>query len=125
MPDGQASLIGAESIIKSLVASGPWGVLCAILLASLIACFLAWRAAEKDLKAEIRKVSDALHLSTEAMREGNAGRAAIVEAMRESHRLSNEVLGRIERQNSVLDSIDRTVEIAYRSAALDPRRGGA
>lgn len=121
MPDG-SSLIGAESIIKSLANSGPWGILCAVLLMALIACFMAWRTCEKELRSEIRKGSDALHQSSEAMRDSNTGRGAMIEAMGESHRMNKEVLGKLERQSALLDSIDRTLAIQAATEGKVSRR---
>jgi hypothetical protein len=100
-----------EGILTSLLASGPWGVLCAILMTACVVLFGTWRSSEAELKAEIRRGVEALHTSTTAIREANASRESLLSAFEENHRLSKEILGRIERLISLIDKMDRTIEI--------------
>ncbi len=94
-------------IIKTLAASGAWGILSAILLLGIVALFAAWRSSEKELKAEIRRATEALHSSTEAIKDANSGRQSLAVAFEKSHEMGKETLGRIERSNALADEIHR------------------
>lgn len=110
-----------EAILTSLIASGPWGILCAIQLLAVTALFAAWRATERELKVEIRRGSDALHTSTDAIRASNEGRTVMARAADETHRLIKEVIGRQERQNALLNDIDVRTQIQDK---IESRRSG-
>lgn len=94
-------------IIKTLAASGAWGILSALLLMALLAVFGMWRMSERELKAEIRRATEALHSSTAAIEDANSGRTSLTAAFERSHEMGKETLGRLERWNALADETYR------------------
>lgn len=111
MPDWPTAILAQVTdlglIIKTLATSGAWGILSAILLLGLIAIFGMWRMSERELKAEIRRATEALHLSTAAIEDFTSGRQSLVSAFERSHEMGKETLGRLERWNALADETYR------------------
>jgi len=112
MPHGTGEIYLAQVsdlaiILKTMAASGAWGILSALLLLALLAVFGMWRMSERELKAEIRRATEALHLSTAAINDSSAGRASLSMAFERSHEMAKETLGRLERWNALADETYR------------------
>ncbi len=93
-----------ESVVSALVQSGPVGIVAALEAMAIAGLWFALRTADRALLEEVRRSAEALHKSTEAIRESNSSRAQLADAIREFGSVSNTILGRVERLSALLEA---------------------
>lgn len=118
--------MGIDEFLKTLFAYGPQGVAFAIMSVVILYLYRALRDGDKETKDEIRKGAEALVESTVAIKESNESRLALARALDDFQRLLKEVVGRVDRANSLVDQIDRRMAIhdASRLGELTRKVGG-